>query len=151
MAGSECMVCQPCDATPAEPMDTVGSKSYTVLGSSKTDGSKHFDFKGASLGTLQGLCCPMGAMGIAFLASLPPVGIAVFTVIFFLVSVVGTGAVSSLWLRFASRTADSNAISSRTLYRLSCAFTVVLGVAWIVANYFDVLDKLNYAEGGSAK
>ena len=33
-------------------------------------------------------------------------------------------------------------------YRASCWFTLLLGILWIVANYCDILTKLNYAEGG---
>merc|ERR1719296_492760 len=61
-----------------------------------------FDIQGALLGVLQGMCCPMGLVGIAFLTSLPPMGIAVFVVVFLAVSAVGTGLVSACWLHFAS-------------------------------------------------
>jgi len=107
------------------------------------------NIQGALLGVLQGMCCPMGLVGIAFLTSLPPMGIAVFIITFLLVSAVGTGAVACLWLQFASSSVFGSSISSRTLYRLSCGFTVLLGAVWILANFYGMLDKLNYAEGGA--
>merc|ERR1719277_307897 len=105
------------------------------------------DARGALLGVLQGMCCPLGLVGIAFLASLPPSGIFVFVAVFLVVSVVGTGAVASLWRYFSSNPVLTSAVSSKTLYRLSCGFTVLLGAAWIAANFYGVLDRLNYAEG----
>lgn len=105
------------------------------------------ELQGATIGILQGMCCPMGLVGVAFLASLPPVGVVVFIATFLLVAAVGIGAVSSLWLLLVSNTLLNSGISSRTLYRMSCGFTMLLGAVWIVANFYGVLDKLNYAEG----
>lgn len=99
----------------------------------------------ALIGIFQGLCCPVGMVGMALMANLQASEIALFIVTFLLVSVTGTGIVSCGW-SFCMRTSMLPASSTRMLYRGSCCFTFVLGVAWIVANYFDLLDKLNYAE-----
>lgn len=103
--------------------------------------------QGALLGVLQGMCCPMGLMGVVFLASLPTPAVAAFIIVFIVVSAVGTGILASSWSWLTSNEYVNANIPSRVLYRGSCIFTLLLGVAWIVANYYGVLDRLNYAEG----
>jgi len=103
------------------------------------------DIGSVLLGIFQGLCCPMGLVGISFVANLHSAGIAVFVVTFLLVSALGTGCFASTWATLMHSQMVSKS-SSRTAYRASCLFTLGLGATWIVANYFGVLDKLNYAE-----
>lgn len=106
---------------------------------------------GTLLGLVQGLCCPMGLMGIAILSSLPAAGILAFTFTFLLFSVVGVGAAAFAWATLASNGGVlANKVSPRTMYRASSGFTVLLGSAWVAANFYGVLDKLNYAEGSMA-
>mmetsp|Transcript_84221 Transcript_84221/g.212361 ORF Transcript_84221/g.212361 Transcript_84221/m.212361 type:complete len:397 (+) Transcript_84221:57-1247(+) len=117
-------------------------------------GNQSTNFSGASLtsamiGILQGLCCPMGMVGVAFLTTLPAHGIALFLITFLLVSALGTGLVASGWA-ILMRTQALSGFSTKVLYRASCGFTFTLGATWIIANYIGVLDKLNYAEHGHA-
>mmetsp|Transcript_114683 Transcript_114683/g.297197 ORF Transcript_114683/g.297197 Transcript_114683/m.297197 type:complete len:391 (+) Transcript_114683:49-1221(+) len=117
-------------------------------------GKESTNFSGASLtsamiGILQGLCCPMGMVGVAFLTTLPAHGIALFLITFLLVSALGTGLVASGWA-VLMRTKALSGFSTKVLYRGSCGFTFTLGATWIIANYIGVLDKLNYAEHGHA-
>lgn len=104
------------------------------------------DLRSALVGIIQGMCCPMGLVGIAFLASLPPAGIAFFLSSFLVVSALGTGALASCWSMMITNEVVTNKISSKVVYRVSCCFTLLLGAAWITANFFGVLDQLNYAE-----
>lgn len=100
---------------------------------------------GILLGIVQGVCCPMGLVGITLLTSMQASKIAFFLVVFFFVSAVGTGAFSYSW----SHLVRSNCIpgcSPMRMYEISAWFTSLLGVCWIAANYFGVLNKLNYAE-----
>lgn len=109
------------------------------------------DLSGALLGVMQGLCCPMGMVGIAFLADMPSGGIAIFLITFLLVSALGTGTFSGLWSALVGMRGDAEGKVGTTwwataMYRSSCAFTVILGVSWIIANACGVLDRLNYTE-----
>jgi len=107
------------------------------------------DYSAAFIGIAQGMCCPMGLVGIAFLASLPPAGVATFLIVFLLVSATGTGAFSCLWSSLTGAHTQAGAGGStwaRSMYRGSCAFTLVLGIIWIVANAFDALDHINFAD-----
>jgi len=98
----------------------------------------------ALLGAAQGVCCPMGLVGLVILTSLSAVSMALFFLVFLTVSTVGTGAMALAWARLVE--SGGSGFSAHALYRASCGFTVLMGVAWIVANYCGVLDKLNYAE-----
>jgi len=103
------------------------------------------DVSSALFGIFQGLCCPMGLVGISFVASLPSAGIAVFMVTFLTVSAVGMGCFASAWATMMQSQMFSK-FTSKLIYRVSCLFTFCLGTMWIIANYLGVLDKLNYAE-----
>jgi len=100
----------------------------------------------ACLGVLQGLCCPVGLVGISFVARLRPAGLIGFLVVFILMSVFGTAALTAGWAQLTSCGIGSN-VSARLIYRGSCCFTLVLGLTWITATYFGFLSKLNYTEG----
>lgn len=96
------------------------------------------------LGVAQGVCCPMGLVGLVILTSLSALSMALFFLVFLTVSTVGTGAMSLAWARVV--VSGGSGYSTHALYRASCGITVLMGIAWIVANYCGVLDKLNYAE-----
>lgn len=103
------------------------------------------DSKGALLGVIQGFCCPMGMLGVTFLATLSTVGVISFLFTFLFVSAFGTASVAAAWASLTNRGIGVS-LSPRTVYRASCCFTLILGVVWITANYYGFLDKLNYAE-----
>jgi len=101
---------------------------------------------GALLGVCQGICCPVGMVGVTFLASLPAIGVVAFLTVFMTVSAFGTAALTVGWAFFTSKGLARN-VSTRTLYRASCGFTLSLGVGWLVANFLGVISKLDYTEG----
>jgi len=107
--------------------------------------SRGVDLKGLLLGVLQGLCCPMGLVGMTFLVNLHMSGILAFLAMFILVSVLGTGLVAAFWAYFSSL--GFGQISPKTVYHASCGFTLMLGAVWIIANYCGLLELLDYTEG----
>jgi len=102
--------------------------------------------KGAVLGVFQGACCPLGMVGISFLANLTIIGILGFLVIFMCVSALGTASLAAAWAHLTARGLGSW-IPPRAAYRASCSFTLCLGVAWVMANYYQALGRLDYTEG----
>jgi len=108
------------------------------------------DMKGAILGVFQGLCCPLGLLGLGFLVNLHAAGIAVFLVVFVFVSAFGNAVVAASWACLTSYGTGSK-IPSLTIYRVSCGFTFTIGAAWILCNMFHVLEKLDYTEGLEAR
>jgi len=104
------------------------------------------NLRSAVLGIFQGLCCPMGLVGISFLAQLSSAGIICFLVVFILVSAFGTASVASGWAYLTSNGIGVST-SPKLVYRTSCCFTLVLGWTWIIGNYIGFLGKLDYTEG----
>lgn len=119
--------CEPCGPAESEAQAQLGMRQRIWAG---------------LLGVMQGMCCPMGLMGLVILASLPASSIAEFILIFLVVSCVGTGTMALTWARFAS---SGTVVSTRSLYRASCSITILIGLAWVVAKHFGVLHVLNYA------
>lgn len=119
-------------------------KPEAAKGGNKIEGSGK-DYAASLLGIFQGMCCPMGLVGITFIASLPPAGVLVFLLSFLLVSAIGTGFIAACWAMLLRAQVCSSA-SSKAMYRTSCYFTLLLGITWIIANACGVLDALNYAE-----
>jgi len=101
---------------------------------------------GALLGVCQGICCPVGMVGVTFLASLPAQGVVAFLIIVMTLVPSGTATLAAGWAFFTSKGLARN-VSTRTLYRASCGFTLSLGVGWLVANFLGVISKLDYTEG----
>mmetsp|Transcript_86294 Transcript_86294/g.279409 ORF Transcript_86294/g.279409 Transcript_86294/m.279409 type:complete len:320 (+) Transcript_86294:113-1072(+) len=134
-----CGVCEegePWESMPLLPKDAVGQH----------DSAPYWRWvHGAMLGMLQGVCCPIGLIGISFLAGMEIRSTMVFLVVFLLVSVLGTGLFAMGWC-YLTRIGFASCVSQRALYRTSCVITLVLGVAWIVANACGVLDLMNYSE-----
>jgi len=103
--------------------------------------------KSAMVGVLQGMCCPMGLVGMSYIAGQGPAQVCTFLLVSVLVSVIGTGLIAAFWAWLTTNQLASS-IDPRMVYRASCGFSLILGLLWIVANYLDVLDQLNYAERG---
>lgn len=101
------------------------------------------NLKGAVLGICQGVCCPMGLVGLSFLASLPVAGLVAFMVTFVTLSSLGTACLAMLWAH-VTRKGIVQGLQARLVYRFSCAFTLALGIVWLVANLYGVLDKVDY-------
>jgi len=103
------------------------------------------NLRGALLGIAQGMCCPMGLVGIVMLTELSPMQIVLFMFIFLSVSAIGMGAAAAAWMWCTAMEGSHRLLSSRSLFRLSCAVTISLGGAWIVANYSGQLDNLEHS------
>jgi len=101
--------------------------------------------RGALIGLLQGACCPLAIVGLSFLAAQPVLGIVFFLISFIAVSALGTASVAVVWA-WATSTGICGGLSPKLAYRMSCCFTLVLGILWVVANYCRFVEKLNYAE-----
>jgi len=135
-----------CEDTPLLPSSVVAVESTPKDINQDWFMLSERDVKSALLGVFQGLCCPMSLMGIAFLATLPSLGIIVFVVVFLFASAVFTGGLAAAWSWLVTNQVVTSAVPTQVLYRASCAFTIALGAVWVAANYLGVLDKLNYAE-----
>jgi len=104
------------------------------------------NMRSAVLGVFQGLCCPMGLVGLSFLAQLPSKGIIGFLVVFIFMSAFGTASLAAGWANLTSNGIGVS-ISPQVVYRSSCVFTLVLGLTWVTANFCGFLGKLDYTEG----
>lgn len=106
------------------------------------------------LGAMQGLCCPMGLAGLGFLGRMTMTSsgqtttsgllVILFVFVFVLSSALGSGVITLGWGLLTSN--SESCVSSRTMFRASCAATCGLGVLWIVANFLGVLDKINFTD-----
>merc|ERR1719362_237166 len=101
--------------------------------------------RGALIGLLQGACCPIAIVGLSFVAALPAMGVAFFLITFMAISSLGTASMAVFWA-WATNTGICGGLSPRFAYRMSCCFTLILGILWVTANFCGVLDRLNYAE-----
>lgn len=103
------------------------------------------DVQSGLVGLLQGMCCPMGLVGMGYLAGRSPVDIFIFILVSVAVSIIGTGSIACVWA-YLTRSKIASEVNPRFIYRGSCAIALCFGTAWIVANYVGVLDQVNYAE-----
>mmetsp|Transcript_91171 Transcript_91171/g.175532 ORF Transcript_91171/g.175532 Transcript_91171/m.175532 type:complete len:331 (+) Transcript_91171:83-1075(+) len=101
--------------------------------------------RGACIGMLQGTCCPLVMVGVGFVATLHVAGIVAFIITFMAVTALGTAFCAMLWA-WATHAGNRGCLSTKAAYRTSCCFTLSLGMLWVIANYYDILDELNYAE-----
>jgi len=100
------------------------------------------DATGLIVGLLQGLCCPMGLVGLVFMAGKSALNITLFIVVFALVSTIGMATFAAAWSWVVHVKARANGWTTG-LYLASCALTISLGVGWLLANYFGVVDILD--------
>mmetsp|Transcript_16179 Transcript_16179/g.33429 ORF Transcript_16179/g.33429 Transcript_16179/m.33429 type:complete len:319 (+) Transcript_16179:108-1064(+) len=126
------------------------AEETTPLIAHKADATQGRDLKGALVGMIQGMCCPMGLIQLGYLAGRNAADTVVFIIVTIAVSVCGTASAAAAWAAL-TRSGLGNTISPRFMYRISCGLAFMLGIVWISANYLDVLDKVNYAEHGSAE
>lgn len=88
----------------------------------------------AALGCLHGLCCPSAPIGAALAAQLPGVSLACSLVALLLLSAAGGGGAALLWARAVTSGLGQRA-SQKAMYRGSCAFALLVGVAWMIATF----------------
>jgi len=155
-SSDEALACQPCcppgdDCCKESP---AGSKLFGALADREAPGPKQTwwqrawaerDLKGALLGVCQGMCCPLGMLGVGFLAGLDAGGVVAFLIVFIGVATFGTAVVAVVWAALTAYGLGAK-VSSSAVYRGSCACTLALGLAWIVANFFGILGALDYTE-----
>mmetsp|Transcript_53866 Transcript_53866/g.166924 ORF Transcript_53866/g.166924 Transcript_53866/m.166924 type:complete len:325 (+) Transcript_53866:76-1050(+) len=103
------------------------------------------DLQGALLGICQGLCCPLGVLGLGFLANLDAFGTCAFLIVFMLVSSFGIAILAAAWAALTSYGLGAK-VSPRVVYRGSCTLTFALGLAWVTANFFNGIGALDYTE-----
>lgn len=134
--------CKPVTPVKEDSSDIVAEQ---ILAASSSDIVAEQSFAASLLGVFQVMCYPMGLVGITFVANLPASKILTFWVSSLLKSTLGTGAVAAGWA-WLMQVKSFTIISSRTIYRASCYFNLLLGCLWIAANACGALERLNYAE-----
>jgi hypothetical protein len=99
------------------------------------------------LGFVQGLACPGGLVGMAFLTQQAGsiFGLLIFVCAFFLATSLAMGAFAMSYGVLTRRCASSEVLA-RPIHIASCFITVVLGLAWILLN---ATGKLNAVFGHS--
>merc|ERR1719223_1079909 len=98
------------------------------------------------IGIFQGACCPLGMVGISFLATLPVPGIVVFLLTFMAVSAFGTAILAVCWAWVTSN-GICGGLSPKFGYRVSCCLTLSLGILWIIANYCGFFGEAELCRG----
>lgn len=137
----------PSPCVPPPPPDPSIEQTSTELALQSQKTLPDMNWQGAVLGIFQGVCCPVGIVGLSFMVNLAPGELVCFITVFLLTSAFGTASVSMLWAYFINGSDDANGcLPARTMYRASCGLTLVLGIVWIVGNYLGFLDRLDYAE-----
>jgi len=107
------------------------------------------DLRGAVVGTLQGLCCPSCVAGLAFVGQMgaqhpSTMDITLFFLIVFLSITFSSAVVSSLVV-FAGRSASTCfSLSTRTMFRAACIFSILVGITWIALNAWGQLHVIQY-------
>jgi len=121
-----------------------GSETTPLVRKEASNGGGYMT--GLALGLLQGICCPMVLVSVNCMAYVTTY----YTTIVFLVtyaacSVFGAAAFSYAWARLIGSSV-SKIMSPQQVYRFSCGFTTCFGIFWVLANAFNVLESLDYAD-----
>lgn len=108
------------------------------------------DFKGAFVGMLQGLCCPSCIAGLAFVGQYGAQRHSNFDTVYFMVMcfaslIISSGVIATLCVLLTGYCGAY--LSTRTIYRSSCIFSVIVGVVWIVLNALGKLQVIEYTSG----
>jgi hypothetical protein len=94
------------------------------------------------VGFVQGVACPAGIFGMAFLKHYTSAfQIVVFLTIFFVVTTLAMGSLAMAYGTLTQRCVSS-AVLGRTIYCASCSLSLALGVAWIYLNATGRLDAI---------
>jgi len=137
----------PSPPAPPPPPDPGSEQPSAEPALRSQETSPDMNWKGAVLGIFQGVCCPVGIVGLSFMVNLAPGELVCFIIVFLLTSAFGTAFLSMLWSYFTNSSDNANCcLPARTMYRASCGLTLVLGIVWMVGNYLGFLDRLDYAE-----
>lgn len=110
------------------------------------------DSKGALIGALQGLCCPSCIAGLAFVGQMgaqhpSSLDTACFLTMCFTSVVFCSGFISAGTVMLGGYCGSYWALSTRTLYRSACVFSIAAGTIWIVLNACGKLHVIDYTHG----
>jgi len=90
-------------------------------------------------GFIQGLACPAGLVGVAFLKSFRPVDMFIFTSCFFATATLSMGLLAMTYGLLTQRVSSKSL--ARGIYYGSACLSLFLGIAWIYLNAVGSLDK----------
>lgn len=104
-------------------------------------------WQGILIGLLQGACCPAAIVGLGAAAEQPNMSrVLAFVVLFLFISAVGAGLMAMAWA-WMTQAGLGALVPPKAIYRFSCYGTLILGLAWTIANAFGILDQLDYTSG----
>jgi hypothetical protein len=101
------------------------------------------DFWGAAVGLMQGMCCPSCLLGVIFAGQFgegihPSFSrLATFVLCLLLSSCISTSLVLCGLVHLGNLAGDKLEMNVKTVYRCCCAFTVSMGITWILLAYLD--------------
>lgn len=137
-------VCMPCSPSATAPSQQTPSRSDTIRSNSIYVWNL---VRNSLMGVLQGLCCPVGMTAgtgiisrVTATASTPMLAAFVFE--FALASGVCAGIIALGW-GMLTMTGSRSYISGRILYLATCTMLSLLGIVWLVAEHFGVLDRID--------
>lgn len=109
------------------------------------------DLRGVLVGLLQGLCCPSCIAGLAFVGQMgaqhPGVSDITLFFLFSLISILSCSCIVSVCVvAFGRGAAFCFSLSTRTMFRGACIFSICLGSAWIALNACGKLHVLQYTD-----
>lgn len=125
--------------------ESAPSESSPLLAQDQQFSTDGKGMQGAIVGLVQGMCCPMGLVSMGVSAGKSPLEILIITLTTIAVSILGTASLAAGWACISSSSWMAG-VNPKFIYRASCLVGLLLGVIWILANYFGVLDKLNFTE-----
>jgi len=97
----------------------------------------------ALIGFVQGVACPAGIVGLAFLQRYVdhPLEMLLFIAMFFVATTVAMGTMAMTYGVLTKSCVNSSALA-RAIYLLSCSLSLALGIAWIGLNATGKLEML---------
>jgi len=109
------------------------------------------DLRGAIVGMTQGLCCPSCIAGLAFVGQMgaqhpSSLDMLAFFTVCFASLVLCSGFISAGVVAFKRSCENCFSVSTRTVFRVACAFSIALGTAWIVLNASGNLHVIQYTD-----
>jgi len=96
----------------------------------------------ALVGFVQGIACPGGLVGMAFLKQYMHLEMLIFFITFFSTTILAMGSTAMLYGVLTQKYVSSSALA-RSIYCASCTLSLVLGIAWIALTATGKLDMLS--------
>jgi ABC-type nickel/cobalt efflux system permease component RcnA len=114
---------------------------------------QRLDFWGVIVGLVQGVCCPSCLLGVSFAGqftgkamTVAPLSILTFIVSLVVSSSICTGFMLCGLLSAFKCLGNNFSLSMGTIYRMTCCFTLVMGITWCILAHYNVLRFLDIAE-----